>query len=100
MHCSKPLITGYPGTKPTMYVVASIKNFGPYMVNIMNQIGIFSKAELLNSDYAQIKKALIEKGINPHMNIFYSIEMGLQNRAWNSISATEKKELMGLLQKD
>jgi hypothetical protein len=100
IHCSKLLRAANPGTKPTMNDLASIKNFGPYMVNIMNQIGICSKEDLLNSDYAQIKKALIEKGINPHMNIFYSIEMGLQNRAWNSISATEKKELMALLQKD
>lgn len=80
--------------------LACIKNFGPYMVNIMNQIGIFSKADLLTSDYGQIKKALIEKGIKPHMNIFYSIEMGLENRPWNSISATEKKELIILLQND
>ena len=77
--------------------LASIKNFGPYMVNIMNQIGIFTKEDLLNSDYPQIKNALIEKGITPHMNIFYSIEMGLQNRNWNSISTAEKKELMALL---
>jgi hypothetical protein len=78
--------------------LASIKNFGPYMVNIMNQIGIFTKEDLLNSDYPKIKNALIEKGITPHMNIFYSIEMGLQNRNWNSISTTEKKELMALLE--
>ncbi len=79
--------------------LSSIKNFGPYMVKIMNQIGIYSKEDLLSCDYSQIKSALIANNIKPHPNIFYSIEMGLQDRAWNSISAAEKKELLQILEK-
>jgi hypothetical protein len=75
----------------------SIKNFGPYMVKIMNAIGIHSKEELLNSSYTQIKNDLEKLGIKPHMNIFYSIEMGLQNRPWNSITSSEKREVKDLL---
>jgi len=74
-----------------------IKNFGPYMIKIMNEIGIFSKDDLMQADYRDIKQKLIQKGIQPHMNIFYSIEMGLQNRSWNEITAEEKKELTSLL---
>ena len=61
------------------------------MVKIMHEIGIFTKEDLMNADYRQIKTALVNKGIQPHLNIFYSIEMGLQNRVWNDITLQEKK---------
>jgi hypothetical protein len=74
-----------------------IKNFGPYMVTILHKIGIYTKEDLLNTDYKHIRDALVSKGIRPHLNIFYSIEMGLQNRAWSDITAQEKKELQEIL---
>jgi hypothetical protein len=52
----------------------------------------------MNADYRQIKAALINKGIQPHLNIFYSIEMGLQNRVWNDITLQEKKEIQEIVQ--
>jgi len=70
-----------------------IKNFGPYMVKIMNLIGIHSREDLMASDYKTIKEDLVKKGILPHLNIFYSIEMGLQDRRWNEITLEEKKEV-------
>ncbi len=68
------------------------------MVKIMNAIGIYTKEELLNSSYSKIKNELKKLGIRPHLNIFYAIEMGLQNRPWNSITPTEKKEVKALLE--
>ena len=62
-----------------------IKNFGPYMVKIMNLIGIHSRENLMASDYKTIKKNLINVGVKLHLNIFYSIEMGLQGKSWNEI---------------
>jgi hypothetical protein len=38
-----------------------IKNFGPYMVKIMNLIGIHSREELMASDYKTIKEDLVKK---------------------------------------
>lgn len=67
------------------------------MVKIMHEIGIFTKEDLMNTDYRQIKAALINKGIQPHMNIFYSIEMGLQDRSWSDISQQEKQEMQAIL---
>lgn len=67
------------------------------MVKIMHDIGIFSREDLMNTDYRQIKAALINKGIQPHMNIFYSIEMGLQDRSWSDISQQEKQEMQAIL---
>ena len=64
----------------------------------MHEIGIFTKEDLMNADYRQIKAALINKGIQPHLNIFYSIEMGLQNRVWNDITLQEKKEIQEIVQ--
>ena len=81
-----------------MSELSAIKNFGPYMVKIMNAIGIYTKEELLNSSYSKIKNELKMLGIRPHLNIFYAIEMGLQNRPWNSITPTEKKEVKALLE--
>lgn len=70
-----------------------IKNFGPYMVAILNRIGIFTKEELMESDYPDIRSKLEERGIKPHLNIFYSIEMGLQDRVWSSITPEERREV-------
>ena len=67
-----------------------IKNFGPYMVKVMNLIGIHSREDLMTSDYKTIKKNLFNAGIKPRHNIFYSIEMGLQGKSWNEITANEK----------
>jgi hypothetical protein len=75
-----------------------IKNFGPYMVKIMNLIDIHSREDLMASDYKTIKKNLINSGINPHLNIFYSIEMGLQDRSWNEITSNEKNEIKKILE--
>ncbi|MBM3413233.1 MAG: hypothetical protein FJY19_07665 [Bacteroidetes bacterium] len=74
-----------------------IKNFGPYMLKVMNLIGIHSKEDLMTSDYKTIKKNLIKAGVKPHLNIFYSIEMGLQGKSWNEITADEKKEIQRIL---
>jgi hypothetical protein len=74
-----------------------IKNFGPYMVRIMHAIGIFTEEDLLRADYRQIRDALLAQGVRPHLPIFYSIEMGLQDRRWNDIRPSEKKELRQLL---
>lgn len=74
-----------------------IKNFGPYMVKILNSIGIQTREDLMAADYRKIKSDLEKKGINPHLNIFYSIEMGLQDRRWNDITSVEKKELQKIL---
>lgn len=77
--------------------LSEVKNFGPYMVKIMHEIGIFFREDLMHTDYRKIKADLIKKGIQPHMNIFYSIEMGLQNRVWNDITPQERKELEDIL---
>jgi DNA transformation protein len=75
-----------------------IKNIGPYMVKIMNLIGIYSREDLMASDYKTIKKNLINAGVNPHLNIFYSIEMGLQGKCWNEITSNEKNEIKRILE--
>ncbi|MFM7747746.1 MAG: TfoX/Sxy family DNA transformation protein [Bacteroidota bacterium] len=49
------------------------------------------------SDYKTIKKNLINAGVTPHLNIFYSIEMGLQGKSWNEITANEKNEIQKIL---
>lgn len=67
------------------------------MVKIMYEIGIFSREDLMHTDYRKIKADLIKKGIQPHLNIFYSIEMGLQDRGWSDISLQEKKEIQEVL---
>ena len=50
------------------------------------------------SDYKTIKKNLINAGVKPHLNIFYSIEMGLQGKNWNEITSNEKNEIQKILE--
>jgi hypothetical protein len=77
--------------------LSELKNFGPYMVRILNQIGIYSKDDLLQADLRGIYQALQEQGIKPHLLIFYSIEMGLQNRKWSNIGEEEKRRIRDIL---
>jgi hypothetical protein len=49
------------------------------------------------SDYKTIKKNLINAGIKPHLNIFYSIEMGLQGKSWQEITPVQKQEIQIIL---
>ncbi len=67
------------------------------MVKIMNLIGIYSREDLMASDYKKIKEDLVKKRIFPHLNIFYSIEMGLQDKRWNEITLEERKEIQNIL---
>ena len=69
------------------------------MVKIMNTIGIYTKEDLLKSDYVTIQEQLKEKNITPHLLIFYSIEMGLQGRRCEDISPQEKRELKRVLKR-
>lgn len=68
------------------------------MVKIMNLIGIYSREDLMASDYKTIKNNLINAKIKPHLNIFYSIEMGLQGKIWNEITTEEKSEIQKILE--
>ena len=77
--------------------LSQIKNFGPRMVQIFEQIGVHSKKELIELSYREIRDKLIASGIKPHLLIFYSIEMGLQDRSWMDITPGEKAEIKGLL---
>jgi hypothetical protein len=78
----------------------NIKNFGPYMVKIMNLIGIHTREDLMASDYKTIKKKLNQVGVKPHLNIFYSIEMGLQDKSWQEITSIQKHDIHNLLLSD
>jgi hypothetical protein len=69
------------------------------MVRILNDIGISTREQLLATDYRAIRDALVAKGIRPHPNIFYSIEMGLQERVWSSITPEEKREIRRILER-
>lgn len=79
--------------------IGELKNFGPYMVRIMNEIGIYTESDLLDTEYHSIQEKLIARKIEANLLIFYSIEMGLQNRTWNEISPTEKSEIKELLKR-
>ena len=74
-----------------------IKNFGTYMIKIMKLIGIESGEDLMATEYNTIKEELIKAGVKPHLNIFYSIEMGLQGKGWNEMTTFEKNELKKIL---
>ena len=70
------------------------------MIHIMGLIGINTVQDLMNADYLSIRDSLTREGIHPHLNIFYSIEMGLQGRIWSDITQKEKMEIRRILEKD
>lgn len=60
-------------------------------------MGNFFDAIDIGWDYKKIKANLVEAGVTPHLNLFYSIEMGLQDRRWNEITAQEKRAIKEML---
>ncbi|MFN4881098.1 MAG: TfoX/Sxy family DNA transformation protein [Bacteroidota bacterium] len=80
-----------------MNTLSDIKNIGPKTEQMLHDIDIFSLEDLLQADYREIKKRLIARGIRPHLNMFYAIEMGFQNRTWHSITEQEKREIQHIL---
>ena len=87
-----------------MHSLIEIKNFGHKMDEWVNKrmhcfrwSDIQNEADLMNSDYRTIKQKMIGASITPHILMFYSIEMGLQDRKWNDISPTEKQESKRIL---
>ncbi|MEY3238458.1 MAG: hypothetical protein RI883_2559 [Bacteroidota bacterium] len=81
-----------------MRKISEIKNFGPKMVTWLNKIEIYTEEDLLQSDYLILKNKFIAGGIQPHILMFYSIDMGLQDRIWSDITPVEKLELKLLLE--
>ena len=77
--------------------VGELKNIGPYMEKVLNKIGILTVGDLFRADYRDLMTRMNENGITPHILMFYSIEMGLQNRKWSDITPAEKKELREVL---
>lgn len=74
-----------------------LKNFGPYMIKLLHRLEIFSLEDLEQYSYAKLYAAIKDLGITPHLNIFYSIEMGIQGRAWNDITPSEKLRIQQLI---
>jgi hypothetical protein len=60
-------------------------------------IGINSRKDLMDSNYKTIQDDLAKAGITPHLNIFYSIEMGLQGKSWQEITPIQKQEIRNAL---
>ncbi|MHA8088220.1 TfoX/Sxy family DNA transformation protein [Aquirufa sp. Wall-65K1] len=77
--------------------IEEIRNFGPYTIGILHQIGIYTEQDLLSTDYPSISQKLKERGIQPNLNIFYGIEMAIQGKVWTEISAQEKQEIKRIL---
>ncbi len=51
----------------------------------------------MDSNYKTIQDDLAKAGITPHLNIFYSIEMGLQGKSWQEITPIQKQEIRNAL---
>lgn len=81
-----------------MRSLSEIRNFGPKMVAWLSKIEIYTEEDLLQTDYLTLKNKFIAAGIQPHILMFYSIDMGLQDRIWSDITPAEKRELKQLLE--
>lgn len=76
-----------------MRKISEIKNFGPKMVAWFTAAGFESESDLLECTYPEIMQRLSAVGVPFHWSIVYSLEMGLQDRPWNSIREEEKQAL-------
>ena len=81
-----------------MSELLAIKNLGPYTVGLLNRAGIFTREDLLAADYRELRAAIEAEGIQPHLLIFVSIELGLQGRSWKDATPQEREEIRRLVE--
>ncbi len=73
-----------------------LKNIGKTVEKRLNEIGIFSSADLKKTGAAKAYQKLSQKQRGRHLPVcyyLYSLEGALKNKHWDAFSENEKKKL-------
>lgn len=74
--------------------VLNLKNFGERSSRYFHAIGISSITEVRERGSADVFIAMRHAGLNVSTVVLWAIEMGLQDRSYTDITASEKKTLL------
>ncbi len=73
--------------------ISELANLGPKSQSWLNEIGIFSKADIERVGSIAIYRILRERGLPASLNLVYAIEAMLIGEQWTRLSASHKAEL-------
>jgi len=73
--------------------ISELANLGPKSEAWLNEIGIFSKADIERVGSVGIYRRLRARGLPASLNLVYAIEAMLIGEHWTRLSANQKAEL-------
>lgn len=73
--------------------IAALKNLGPKSQTWLNQIGVFTRADIERAGSIEIYRRLRQAQLPASLNLVYAIEAMLENIDWRELSAAAKAEL-------
>lgn len=73
--------------------ISELANLGPKSEAWLNEIGIFSKADIARIGSIEIYRLLRERGLPASLNLVYAIEAMLIGEHWTHLPANQKAEL-------
>ena len=73
--------------------LSKLPNIGKVLADKLNEIGIQSKEDLINSGAEEAFIKLKEKDISACINMLYAIEGAIQDIRWHGITKERKTEL-------
>lgn len=74
-------------------VVGKFKNLGPKSEQWLNEIGIFSRADIEKIGSVEIYRLLKQRGFPASLNLVYALEAMLMDVHWTKLPANVKAEL-------
>lgn len=79
--------------------LSTLKNLGGKSEKWLNEIGVFTRAELERLGSVEIYRVLKVKGYPVSLNLVWAIEGALADIDWRNVPADLKAELKAMIQK-
>lgn len=79
--------------------ISELANLGPKSEAWLNEIGIFSKADIARVGSIEIYRLLRERGLPASLNLVYAIEAMLIGEHWTRLPANQKAELQATIRR-
>ena len=76
-----------------MKKISELSNLGPKSEAWLNEIGVYSKADIERIGSVEIYRLLKQRGLPASLNLVYAIEAMLIGEHWTKLSPRHKAEL-------
>ncbi len=73
--------------------ISELANLGPKSETWLNEIGVFTKADIERVGSVEIYRLLRQRGFPASLNLVYAIEAMLLGEHWTRLAASHRAEL-------